>query len=77
MHLGSLTHILHHQFLTVGLAQVKLERATKQFKQHFKACLGDGRVVPTFAELVSDKGICHVVSQRPDSRSSRQQNYSR
>jgi hypothetical protein len=44
------------------LAQIQLQGPSKQFQQHLEASLGDGRVVPALAELISDKGICVIVS---------------
>lgn len=45
------------------LAQVQLQGPSEEFQQHLEAGLGDGRVVPALAELISDKGICVVVSE--------------
>lgn len=45
------------------LAQVQLQGASEQFQQHLEAGLGDGRVVPALAELISDKGIYVTVRE--------------
>jgi hypothetical protein len=39
------------------LAQIQLQSATKQLEQHLKANLGNSRIVPALAELITDKGI--------------------
>jgi hypothetical protein len=53
----SLTNILNHLLLTIVLAQIQLQSATKQLEQHLKANLGNSRIVPALAELIADKGI--------------------
>jgi adenylylsulfate kinase-like enzyme len=45
------------------LAQIQLQGPSEQFQQHLEARLGDGRVVPALAKLISDKGICVIVSK--------------
>jgi hypothetical protein len=45
------------------LAQIQLQGPSKQFQQHLEAGLGDGRVIPALAKLISDKGI-YIVSVR-------------
>lgn len=52
-----LTNILDHQFLPIMIAQIQLQGAPKQLKQHLKADLGNSRIIPTLAELITDKGI--------------------
>jgi hypothetical protein len=39
------------------LAQIQLQRPSKQFQQHFKADLRNRRVIPAFAELITDKCV--------------------
>lgn len=52
-----LTNILDHQFLPIMIAQIQLQGAPKQLEQHLKADLGNSRIIPTLAELITDKGI--------------------
>jgi hypothetical protein len=52
-----LTHILDLNLLAVVIAQIQLQRASKQLQQHLKADLGNGRIVPSFAELIPNKRI--------------------
>lgn len=39
------------------IAQIQLQGAPKQLKQHLKADLANSRIIPTLAELITDKGI--------------------
>lgn len=52
-----LTNILDHQFLPIMIAQIQLQGAPEQLEQHLKADLGNSRIIPTLAELITDKGI--------------------
>lgn len=52
-----LTYILNHQFLPIMIAQIQLQSAPKQFKQHLEADLGNSWIIPTLAELITNKGI--------------------
>lgn len=39
------------------IAQIQLQGAPEQLKQHLKADLGNSWIIPTLAELITDKGI--------------------
>lgn len=43
--------------LSVFGAQVYLERPPEELQQDLEACLGDGRIVPAFAQLVANKSV--------------------
>lgn len=52
-----LANILNHQFLPIMIAQIQLQGAPKQLEEHLKADLGNSWIIPTLAELITDKGI--------------------
>jgi hypothetical protein len=54
----NLAYILDLQFLTIVVAQVQFQCPSEQLEQHFKAYLGNGRVIPSLAELISNECIC-------------------
>jgi len=52
-----LANILNHHRPTASPAQINLQRPAKEFEKHLKAQLGYGRIVATFAELITDEGV--------------------
>jgi hypothetical protein len=58
-----LTYILDLQFLTIVFAQVQFQCPSEQLEQHLKAYLGNGGIIPSFAEFVSNECICAVLRQ--------------
>lgn len=39
------------------IAQIQLQSAPKQLKQHLEADLGNSWIIPTLTKLITDKGI--------------------
>src|SRR6478609_1312108 len=52
-----LTYMLRWWHIAILGSQVCLQNTTKEFKQDLEADLGNGRIVATLAELVTNKGV--------------------
>ena len=54
---SDLTYMLRWWHIAILGSQVGLQNTTKEFKQDLKADLGNGRIVATLAEFVTNKGV--------------------
>jgi hypothetical protein len=55
--LQTLADIFHLNWLPIGFSQIELQSPTEQLEHHLRAHLGERRIVPSFAQFVSDEGI--------------------
>ncbi len=52
-----LAYVFNHQFLSTRFSQIQLQSPFEDFQQHLEADFADCRVIPPFAQLVSDEGM--------------------